>query len=1350
MKRLIFIIILLLCGYANAQPLPPSRAKQIKTNTANFSGNLSAADTDVQKALETIDGMAGGGGTIDDDVQVNGSAVDTTANFTDNIYVDFTITDGGSGGPDAVNAKFNYAETLAGNPALLVDECVLMKDASGGGFICEGSTADTNEQIYRFPDVNGADTDQEIVLDDSTQTLTNKTLAAANNVIDADTAVSLAANGSNCSAGNYPLGVDASGATESCTADDDTPESGDFGNLTGGAGVTNTAGTLATASDEADFVKSGELTCGASTQGKMQVHTTPLQYCDNAATPAIQYAAYGNSSGESTAAANDSVALTTDTTGNYAAGDAEAGNATGVACTDCVALGTETSGNYAGSSSEGGAATTAAALSANPSDCATATHFAVGVTADGTATCEAISDDDVPDTITASSYLPLAGGTLTGQLTTDNLGIEFEDSDTNPTCAAGNYAIYADLSEGKLKKCTNGSATDLDTGGSETNTLTTITTGIADDQLPVGTASDTVAYKTLPDCDDSGGNHLNYDTTTNAFSCGTAASGAGGWTDGGTNVYVTTTTDDVAIGATSPGSAKLLVKGDGTGTAINTQWQDSSGTPRMTILDNGNIGIGTTAPKNRLQIDSRSVFIEESGDLWITNNAYWDGTHWQRINTNRRSFALEMMGGGNGFPGEPASSDGVAIWKAECDGYDGSNYTSCLGTTQINDAFGTSGGWEILGSWLYGNYVMGGQGVELDGNGVVPYGRVIHNNQLSTEQTALVRNVFADFSGVDDEAEPSLFAGFSDPSGADNDFYRIMRADEAITGSGQNTYSNWTHFLDIDSNGNTGVGNSAPTAKLQVNGKIVSDGSLDVKNGATSSGVLAIYEDSDDGTNFASFQVPALAANTVYTLPADDGGAGQYLKSDGSGTLSWDSPSGSGDITDVFSCASGDCSSITMAATDFLDMSGTDASTTTEGLKLPQHATACAGGTAEGQVCWEADADKLWIGNGSTLTEIGAGGSGDITDVFSCASGDCASITMAATDLLDMSGTDASTATEGLILPQHATACAGGTAEGQVCWEADANILHIGDSAALKDFIPTSAFSGDATVSTTGTVAIQADSVALTTDTTGNYAAGDAEAGNALTGDSATAFFSAGTIEAARLPDADDDASTKGIATWADADVDCTTGSCSIASALTRDTEWDTEGEVQTAWGSVNILLETEIDASSELAALMDDETGSGALVFGTSPTFTTSIAIPNGTAPTVDAAGEIAVDTTSDQLVYYGGAKRVISKFHEKCVTLENPVAADDNVPFYHPREAITVTDVTCEVDGGTSIELIISDGTNALETITCDGDGAQDDGSIANGTFTADERMEFDLGTVSGTNTWLNFCVTYTIDSD
>lgn len=44
----------------------------------------------------------------------------------------------------------------------------------------------------------------------------------------------------------------------------------------------------------------------------------------------------------------------------------------------------------------------------------------------------------------------------------------------------------------------------------------------------------------------------------------------------------------------------------------------------------------------------------------------------------------------------------------------------------------------------------------------------------------------------------------------------------------------------------------------------------------------------------------------------------------------------------------------------------------------------------------------------------------------------------------------------------------------------------------------------------------------------------------------------------------------------------------------------------------VGVLNNDEIDASSELLAIMDDETGTGALTFATSPTFTTSILLPS------------------------------------------------------------------------------------------------------------------------------------------
>jgi len=60
-------------------------------------------------------------------------------------------------------------------------------------------------------------------------------------------------------------------------------------------------------------------------------------------------------------------------------------------------------------------------------------------------------------------------GTLEVQdaVTVSNKGVEFTESDTNPTCGAGNYNIFADLSETKLKKCVNGTVSDIDAGSQE-------------------------------------------------------------------------------------------------------------------------------------------------------------------------------------------------------------------------------------------------------------------------------------------------------------------------------------------------------------------------------------------------------------------------------------------------------------------------------------------------------------------------------------------------------------------------------------------------------------------------------------------------------------------------------------------------------------------------------------------------------------------------------------------------------------------------------------------------------------------------------------------------------------------
>jgi len=73
---------------------------------------------------------------------------------------------------------------------------------------------------------------------------------------------------------------------------------------------------------------------------------------------------------------------------------------------------------------------------------------------------------------------------------------------------------------------------------------------------------------------------------------------------------------------------------------------------------------------------------------------------------------------------------------------------------------------------------------------------------------------------------------------------------------------------------------------------------------------------------------------------------------------------------------------------DLLSFALVDPSTTAEGLILPQAASCSASATAEGQVCWEANTDSLWIGTGSSRVSK----SGDIESVWSCTAGGCTDI----------------------------------------------------------------------------------------------------------------------------------------------------------------------------------------------------------------------------------------------------------------------------------------------------------------------------------------------------------------------
>lgn len=73
---------------------------------------------------------------------------------------------------------------------------------------------------------------------------------------------------------------------------------------------------------------------------------------------------------------------------------------------------------------------------------------------------------------------------------------------------------------------------------------------------------------------------------------------------------------------------------------------------------------------------------------------------------------------------------------------------------------------------------------------------------------------------------------------------------------------------------------------------------LTIPGTASATGEIRLAEDTDNGTNYVGLKAPAsISADVSWTLPASDGVNGQFLSTNGSGTLSWSSPAGAGDVT---------------------------------------------------------------------------------------------------------------------------------------------------------------------------------------------------------------------------------------------------------------------------------------------------------------------------------------------------------------------------------------------------------------------------------------------------------------------
>lgn len=142
----------------------------------------------------------------------------------------------------------------------------------------------------------------------------------------------------------------------------------------------------------------------------------------------------------------------------------------------------------------------------------------------------------------------------------------------------------------------------------------------------------------------------------------------------------------------------------------------------------------------------------------------------------------------------------------------------------------------------------------------------------------------------------------------------------------------------------------------------------------------------------------------------------------------------------------------------------------------------------------------------------------------------------------------------------------------------------------------------------------------------------------------------------------------------------------------------------------------------------------------------------------TVNASGEICVDTTSKTLNFYNGAAEVVLDSEwSKSVTIETPTS-DDAITIFRTNKAITITKMVAVIVAGTSAVYTVrhsTDRTAAGNEVVTSGTTCN---SLTTGTVTtsfndatvpADSFVWVDMGTITGSVTQFHLTIFYTVDA-
>jgi len=147
-----------------------------------------------------------------------------------------------------------------------------------------------------------------------------------------------------------------------------------------------------------------------------------------------------------------------------------------------------------------------------------------------------------------------------------------------------------------------------------------------------------------------------------------------------------------------------------------------------------------------------------------------------------------------------------------------------------------------------------------------------------------------------------------------------------------------------------------------------------------------------------------------------------------------------------------------------------------------------------------------------------------------------------------------------------------------------------------------------------------------------------------------------------------------------------------------------------------------------------------------------TSFELPNVADPTVDAAGEIAIDTTDGQITWFNGVQNTLIATQSFGVDI-NSLSFDGTLPkLKRYGDAITITSINCVTSSATSVvfQLLEGDANGAngaiVDTdISCSTTNAADDGALSNAAIDAGDWLLASISQVSGEVDWLSVTVEY-----